>query len=187
MRKIMDDNKRENIVMIKGERFEKFIGKEIIYHVVLRLAEQINRDYSNKRVVFIVVLKGAVIFASDLLREINIDCELEFVRASSYGNSMTNKKLELNTANVDVEDREVIIIEDIIDTGISLNKLIAELKNKKAKSVEAISLLSKPEKRKVDVNIKYVGIEIPVEFVIGYGMDYAQAGRQLANIYSLVK
>ncbi len=179
-------SKNKNELAVNGKKFKKIIDRDIISNVVSRLSAQINKDYSNKHIYFIVVLKGAVFFASDLLRAINVDCELDFIRASSYGNSMTNSKLETNLEGIDVKGKDVVIIEDIIDTGKTLFEIIAELNKLEPLSVEAVTFLSKPDKRKVDINIKYIGIEIPENFVIGYGMDYAQEGRHLPDIYTLI-
>ena len=176
---------KNDFFKIKNLKFRKYINKETIEKIVDELASKINMDYRNEKVVFIVVLKGSIFFASDLLRKMNIDCVIDTVRASSYGDEIKNSKLRLSVENIDVKDKNVIIIEDIVDTGNTLGQLIERVSRENPKSLEAVSFLSKPEKRKIDLDVKYIGKEIPPLFVIGYGLDYAEQGRHLPDIYIL--
>lgn len=168
-----------------GKRFKKFILQDEINDKVDLLADRINQDYYGKKILFIVVLKGSIFFASDLLRKITLECEIDTVRASSYGNEMKNSMLRLCVDNLEIEGKNVIVIEDIVDTGNTLNLLMEKIRDEKPLSLEAVSFLSKPAKREVSVDVKYIGIEIPPLFVIGYGLDYAEAGRHLPDIYIL--
>lgn len=179
------ENSNKDIYEIQNVRFKKYITREMINQEVQRLAERINKDYSGQKVLFIVVLKGSIFFASDLLRNIELDCEIETVRASSYRNEMINSTLRLSIENIDMFNKNVIIIEDIIDTGNTLHELVKRIESEKPKSVEIVAFLSKPDKREKPIEIKYVGIEIEPYFVIGYGLDYAEQGRHLADIYIL--
>lgn len=181
----MAKTQKKDFFIANGKRFKKFIIKSDIDKIVDDLAEQINRDYAGKKVLFLVVLKGSIFFSSDLLRKIKLDCEIETVRASSYGNKMKNDKLRLCIENIEIKNKHVIVIEDIVDTGNTLSKLLNKLRNENPASLEAISFLSKPENRKINVKVKYIGIQIPPLFAIGYGLDYAEQGRHLPDIYIL--
>jgi hypoxanthine phosphoribosyltransferase len=168
------------------KKFEILIPKEKIESVVEELAAKINKDYSGKKPVFLLVLKGSIFFATDLLRKITLDCELETVSAKSYGPYMKSTgEVNLMLTKLDITGKDVIIVEDIIDSGLTINKLVEKLKFFNPLSVEVVSLLSKPEMRKVNVNVKYIGMEIPARFVIGYGLDYSEHGRNLPSIYAL--
>jgi hypoxanthine phosphoribosyltransferase len=120
-----------------------------------------------------------------LLRHIKLDCEIETVRASSYGSEMINSRLRLSIENLEIFGKNVIIIEDIIDSGKTISELIRRFKLENPETLEVVSFLSKPDKREIEVDVKYFGIEIPPEFVIGYGLDYAEQGRHLSDIYIL--
>lgn len=176
---------KNNFFNAHGKIFKKFILRDEINNKVDFLANRINQDYSGKKILFIIVLKGSIFFASDLLRKITVDCEIETVRASSYGNEMKNSMLRLCVDNLEIEDKHVVVIEDIVDTGNTLSQLMEKIRDEKPLSLEAVSFLSKPAKREVSVDVKYIGIEIPPLFVIGYGLDYAEAGRHLPDIYIL--
>jgi len=179
------EKNNEEIFIIHNVKFKKYILQDRIKTEVIRLADEINNDFSGQKVLFIVVLKGSIFFASDLLRNIDLDCEIETVRASSYGNELKNSLLRLSIENIDIFGKNVIVIEDIVDTGHTLFELMKRLKSENPKSLEAVAFLSKPDKREADVNVKYIGMEIPSEFVIGYGLDYAEQGRHLPDIYIL--
>lgn len=170
---------------IYGRRFKLLIGQKEIAKRVKEIADTINNDYKEKTPIFLIILKGAVFFASDLLRNISLDCEIEVVRARSYGKTMKSSGNVHLDVKVDIENKDVIIIEDIVDTGLTLSKLLAKLNELHPASVEVASFLSKTSQRKIDVNVKYYGFEIPPSFVIGYGLDYAEKGRHLPCIYSL--
>ncbi|HPI21308.1 MAG TPA: hypoxanthine phosphoribosyltransferase [Candidatus Kapabacteria bacterium] len=173
-------------VLAKGKKFVQFISKEKIEEINNELAERINKDYASKSVLFIVVMKGAMFFASDLLRKINIDCQIDYISAKSYLNQMTTTgKVEITKPKASLENRDVIIIEDLIDSGTTMNKLLPEMQKLNPASLEVVTFLTKPENMKYSLPLKYVGIEVPNLFVIGYGFDYAEIGRNLPDIYIL--
>jgi hypoxanthine phosphoribosyltransferase len=151
------------------------------------MAEQISQDYKGKIPIFIGVLNGAFIFLSDLIKNISVDCEIDFFKLSSYGDSKIssgNVRL-LKELNCDVNGRDIIIVEDIVDSGLSI-KYIEEIFEKHTpNSMKVCTLLLKPESLKFNVKIDYIGFNIPSKFVIGYGLDYAQKFRNLRSIYSL--
>lgn len=173
--------------LINDKKFKLIIPPEEIEDAVISLAEKINNDYKNTRPLFLLVLKGSYVFAADLLRKINLDCQVDVVMAKSYGNELNSSGVvNLSITKTEIKDRDVIIIEDIVDSGLTLQTLINKLKKQQPASLETAALLSKPDKRSVDVKVKYIGMEISGEFVIGYGLDYAEHGRQLPGIYKLV-
>lgn len=174
-------------LIINGETFIPFLSSGQIQSRVKELGEEISKDYRGKVPIFIGVLNGAFIFMSDLIKNVDIECEIDFFKLSSYGDSKIssgNVKL-LKELNCDVNGRDIIIVEDIVDTGLSI-KYIEELFSKHTpKSMKVVSLLVKPESLKYDVKIDYIGFRIPSQFVIGYGLDYQQKYRNLTSIYVL--
>ena len=160
-----------------------FVSEEKIAEIVEGLAERINADYAGKNIVLLVILKGSVVFASDLMRKLDVDVTLEFMQVSSYGKgSVSSGEIKITKdVQIDLNGRNVIIAEDIIDSGNTLKALI-ELLKKRGANVEVCTLLSKPSRREVDVDVKYVGMEIPNEFVVGYGMDHAEKFRHLPYV-----
>ena len=160
------------------------ITKEEISLRVAEMGKEISRDFKGKRLLVVCVLKGAWIFCADLLRHIDVDVDLDFICMSSYGAktiSSGNVKVLKDLIN-DCAGRDVLIIEDIIDSGVTLSNLKTLLLSRKSRSVEIATLLSKPARRKVEVDVKYVGFSVPDEFVVGYGMDYAEKYRNLDEI-----
>jgi hypoxanthine phosphoribosyltransferase len=174
-----------NTLTINNEKFVEFITKEEICQKNRELAKRIDNDYSDKLPVFIGILNGAFIFLSDLLREVTIDCEVDFFKLSSYGDekiSSGNVRL-LKELNCQVENRHIILVEDIIDSGLSINYMKKLIDKQNPASVKVAALLYKPKNAKIDFEIDYVGFTIPNKFVIGYGLDYAQKYRNLSSIY----
>lgn len=153
-----------------------------------RLAQSINNDLkSETRPLFISVLNGSFIFTADIIRLINFPCEISFIKLASYeGTESTGAVNELIGLAENIEGRTIVILEDIVDTGITLGKLIDTLKKKNPKSIKIATLLYKPESYKGKVNIDYVGKKIPNDFIVGYGLDYDGLGRNLADIYTLI-
>jgi len=171
---------------IQDKKFKLFLTPKQIDEIVTSLAKQISSDFKGKKPLFLIVLKGSVFFASDLLRKLTIECEMDSVVAKSYGNDMhSSGMVNLNCSNIEIKGREVIIVEDIVDSGLTLQSLLNKLKKMEPESIDTVSLLSKPSQRTVEVKVKYVGVEIPDGFVIGYGLDLAESGRQLPGIYRL--
>ena len=163
---------------------EVLISKEAIEAKTKELAERISRDYKGKDLLVVGVLKGSVIFVSDLVRNISIPCEIDFMAVSSYGSSSetTGVVRILKDLDSEISGKHILIVEDIVDSGVTLSYLLNYLKTRNASSVEIASLLTKPSRRKVDIDCKYVGFETPDEFLVGYGLDYAEKYRNLPFI-----
>ena len=160
------------------------ITEEEIREVVKELGKKITEDYKDKNLFLITVLKGAVLFLGDLMRAIECPCEIEFMVTSSYGSgtvSSGNVKI-VKDIDVPLDDKDVLIVEDILDTGLTLSFLIELLKNRNPKSIEICTLLDKPSRRVAEIEAKYTGREIPDEFVVGYGLDYDEKYRNLPFI-----
>lgn len=165
-------------------KFEPYITKKEILSQVKRIAASINQDYKEKNPLFLVILNGAFIFAADLYREINITSQISFVKFSSYSQmSSTGKVKELIGLNDIVLNRNLIIVEDIIDSGLTLRHARNVLNDLGASSIEIATLFLKPESFHKDFEIKYVGFSIPNDFIVGYGLDYEGYGRNLPDIY----
>lgn len=175
-------------VQVRDKIFEISISAQEIDAAVEKMAKQINKDFAEKNPLFLVVLNGAFMFASDLVKKITIPCEISFVKLSSYvGTQTTNTVRELIGLDEVLHDRSVVIIEDIIDTGITMGVTTAKLKKLEAKEVKIATLLFKPEAFQRDYNIDYIGINISNDFIVGYGLDYDGNGRNLPNIYKIVE
>jgi hypoxanthine phosphoribosyltransferase len=172
-------------VVCNGALFRLYITKEQIDKRIEELADKINRDYEGKKPIFIGILNGAFVFQADLMRHVTIPCEVDFFKLSSYGDEKVSSGhvTELKELDADVEGRHIILIEDIVDTGLSMRYMVGRIKAKNPASVSVVTLLHKPDATKHYVNVDYVGFQIPTLFVLGYGMDYAQEGRNLAQIY----
>ncbi|MBK8807512.1 MAG: hypoxanthine phosphoribosyltransferase [Bacteroidales bacterium] len=175
-----------NEITIHDKLFVKYIDYNSIKQKVKEIAVAISNDYSNKELVFICILNGAYMFASDLTKASTIESEIHFVKLSSYlGTKTSGIVSELIGLQIDIENKDVVVIEDIIDTGVTLQKIIEILQAKNPASVEVASLLFKPDTYKGQFKIKYFGFEIPDKFVVGYGLDYNNKGRTLKDIYQL--
>ena len=172
-----------NEVKIKDKQFRISIPETVIKQRVKTVAERINRDMEGKNPLFLAVLNGSFIFAADLMRMITIPCEISFVKLASYqGTTSTGKVAEVLGINEDISGRHVIIVEDIVDTGLTMQRMVESLGTRNPASVHICTLLLKPEKLKVDLNIEYAAIEIPNDFIVGYGLDYDQQGRNKKTI-----
>lgn len=175
-----------NTLLINGKIFKKFLSSKQINIIVSKLSKRINSDFKDRKPIFLLVLNGSIFFGADLLRKINFECSVTTISAKSYGNEMTSSgKVELGKLSIDLKDKDIVIVEDIIDSGFTMKKIIDEISKIKPSSIKIVSLLSKPSRRKVNLNIDYVGMEIPDKFVVGYGLDYAEKGRNLPDIYAL--
>jgi hypoxanthine phosphoribosyltransferase len=169
--------------------FEVFIPAEDIEKRVKEIAAQLNADYGNRHPVFVGVLNGSFMFVADLFKHVEIPCEITFTKLSSYhgGTSSTRQIRDDISLFVDIEGRDVLIIEDIVDTGNTARYLIDKLSTKNPSSIKMCSLLLKPDALETGVEeLEYVGFEIPNHFVVGYGMDYREMGRNLGDIYKKV-
>lgn len=160
------------------------ISEKVLADKVAELGAKISDDYKGKDLLVISVLKGAAVFMSDIIRKITIPCQIDFMAASSYGAGTDTKgsvKI-LKDLDIDVSGFDILIVEDILDSGVTLSNIIKLLESRKARSVKVCALLSKPERRRVEVPLAYVGFEVPDEFVVGYGLDYAEKYRNLPFI-----
>ena len=174
-------------VEVNGLVFDEYLSVDKIAEVVDNVAERINRDYAGRAPLFICVLNGAFMYASDLLKRITLPCEITFVRLKSYEGTTTTGDVKILTPlTMDIKDRDVIVIEDIVDTGLTMHGFIHQLQEMGANSVELTSFLFKPEALKyADATPKYAGLEIPTKFVLGYGLDFDERGRNLPALYVL--
>ena len=176
------------IVKVKDKTFKTSIPEAEILKKVQVVADRLNEDYKEKTPVFLAVLNGSFIFAADLMRMITIPSEISFVKYASYeGTASTGNMKTLMGINQDLEGRNVVIVEDIVDSGHTMVHMIEDLKKKNPASIEICSLLVKPGNLQVDLDIKYTVMEIPNDFIVGYGLDYDQEGRNLRDIYTIVE
>lgn len=183
----MSTVKNDDFIMVGNEKFVPYLSEEKIQKRIDELGEQISQEYKTKLPIFIGVLNGSFMFLSDLLRRLDINCEVDFFKLSSYGDEKISSgrvKL-LKELNADVTDRHIVIVEDIVDSGLSIKYIEDLFKEHKPASMKVVSLLMKPGSLKYEVKIDYIGFEISDKFVIGYGLDYAQKYRNLNSIYVL--
>jgi hypoxanthine phosphoribosyltransferase len=174
-------------VQVKELVFEKFIGRDEIDDAVQKIADGINRDFEGKNPLLLAILNGAFMFAADLMRKITIPCEISFVKFASYSGTTTTSSIkELIGVDEDLAGRFVIIVEDIVDTGITMEKLLRDVSAKSPAGVKVACFCFKPGAFQKDFAIDYVGLKIPNDFIVGYGLDYDGFGRNLADIYKIV-
>ena len=175
-----------SIVQIKDKRFKTFISEDEIQQRVKAVADRINHDMEGKKPLLLAVLNGSFVFAADLMRHITIPCEISFVKLASYeGTVSTGKVVEVMGLNEDITGRDVIIVEDIVDTGKTMERMLDTLGTRNPNSLHICTLLLKPEKLKIPLNIEYAAMEIPNDFIVGYGLDYDGEGRNLRHIYTV--
>ena len=169
---------------VKDKNFELYISSQKIKKKVKELAQQINKDYKGRHLLFISILNGSYVFTADLLREIDLSCEVSFIKIASYSKMESTGNLqELIGLNENIFQRDVILVEDIMDSGKTMKNLLEKMESLGPNSVEVATLLMKPEALETGLAIKYIGFEIPQDFVVGYGLDYDGAGRNLKDIY----
>lgn len=175
-------------IQVKDKSFKVSIPEKEILRQVARVADEINRDYAGQEPIFLAVLNGSFIFAADLLREVKLPCQISFVKLASYEGVNTSGKIhEVLGLNVDITGRPVIIIEDIVDTGLTMAHMLETLEGHNPASIAICTLLLKPDKLKVKLDVKYRCLEIPNDFIVGYGLDYDQFGRNTRDIYTIEK
>lgn len=175
-------------IQVKDKKFAVSIPEAELMEQIRRVAGEINQDYAGKEPVFLAVLNGSFIFAADLVREVSLPCEIHFVKMTSYqGVNTTGNVRELIGLNVDITGRPVIIVEDIVDTGITMAHMLETLKAHNPESIDVCTLLVKPGKLQVSLDIRYRCLEIPNDFIVGYGLDYDGYGRNTRDIYTLVE
>lgn len=174
------------MIQLYDKSFEVFIREEEILNEISAISQRINEEYSGKEIIFIAILNGAFMFASDLLKCIQVPCEISFVKVSSYhGTTSSGRVDELIGLNTKLENKHVIILEDIVDTGITIDKIKTLLRTEVPASVKVCTLLFKPTAFLGKIEPEYVGFSIPNSFVVGFGLDYNERGRNLREIYQL--
>lgn len=176
-----------SIITIKDRKFKLSITAEEIQESVKKVGEAINRDLADADPLFICVLNGAFMFAGDLMKVVNIPCEITFIKLSSYAGLVTSGTVtEVIGLNESVVGRNVVVVEDIVDTGITMEKIIKSLEAKGAKDIKVATFLQKPEALQRDIKIDYIAMQIPNDFIVGYGLDYNSYGRNLKDIYTVI-
>ena len=180
--------KAMSVVQILDKKFKTSIPAPEIKERVKAVAERINNDLKDKNPLFLAVLNGSFIFAADLMREITIPCEISFVKLASYqGTTSTGKITEVIGINEELSGRCVVIVEDIVDTGLTMKRMLETLGTRSPAEIHICTLLVKPDKLQVDLDIEYAAMKIPNDFIVGYGLDYNQQGRNLPDIYTVVE
>ena len=175
-------------IQIKDSQFKLYISREKIEATIKSMAAKINEDFVGKKPLFVAVLNGSFIFAADLFKELDLECEISFIKLASYrGTKSTGNILSLIGLDEDITHRHVVILEDIIDSGNTMSVLLPKFQNLNPASVSIAAFLLKPEALEHDIKIRYTGLEIPNEFIVGYGLDYDGFGRNYKDIYQLVE
>lgn len=175
-------------IQVFDKKFRTYLSKNQIEEQVQRLASEINRDYQNKRPLFIAILNGAFMFASDLFKELTIEAEVCFIKLASYkGIKSTGQVVTSIGLDATIKGRDVILIEDIVDTGKTLNEFLPQLESQNPASLKIAALLHKPDALEFPIKIDYLGFSVPNKFLLGYGLDYDGLGRNLNEIFQLVE
>ena len=166
---------------------EILVQADVLQRRVRELADEISRDYEGEELILVCVLKGAVFFLSDLMRQLRVPCEVDFMAVASYGDATDSSGVVriLKDLDAPIEGRHVLIVEDIVDSGLTLKYLLRNLAARRPRTLEVCALLTKPERRKAQIDAKYIGFEIPNRFVIGYGLDHAERHRNLPFVAAL--
>jgi hypoxanthine phosphoribosyltransferase len=169
---------------LEGAVTEILVDEETLRNRVAELGEEISRDYAGRDLLLIGVLKGAVFFMADLMRQLTVPCEIDFMAISSYGASTDSSGVVriLKDLDINIEGREVLVVEDIIDSGLTLSYLMRNLEARQPATLEVCALMTKPARREIEVDVRYTGFEIPNRFVIGYGLDFAERYRNLPYV-----
>lgn len=177
----------KNIIKVRDKEFSLFISFEEIDSAIAKVASEINNDLKGETPLFLVILNGAFMFAADLFKKIDLDCEISFVKLASYTGTQTSSIVkELIGLGEDIKGRTIVIVEDIVDTGITMESLINQLKERDVKEVRIAALLFKPDAFIKEFNIDYIGMNIPNDFIVGYGLDYDGHGRNFKDIYKII-
>ncbi|MBI3509956.1 MAG: hypoxanthine phosphoribosyltransferase [Bacteroidetes bacterium] len=174
-------------IQLGDKEFVPYLSEEKILSAVRDVAAKVERSYSGKKPLFIVVLNGSFLFAADLLRNFSFDCEVSFVKMASYSGTSSGNVTELIGLNENISGRDVVIVEDIIDTGNTITKIFEKIIAQQPSSVKVATLLFKPGVYKKNIPVEYIGLEIPNDFIVGYGLDYNGLGRNLRDIYVIKK
>jgi hypoxanthine phosphoribosyltransferase len=177
-----------SIIQVHDKQFEPYLAASTISERIKSLAAQLSADYTGKKPLFIAILNGSFMFASDLFKELTIDAEICFIKLASYkGTKSTGHVITAIGMDMDIFGREVVILEDIVDTGKTLSEFLPQLKHQQPASMKIVALLHKPEATVFPIKIDYLGFSIPNKFVVGYGLDYDGLGRNIREIYKLVE
>jgi len=177
-----------NEIKVLDREFSEYITEDEIQSRITAMAEKISEDLQGRDVLFFGILNGSFLFAADIFRQIKLNAQISFIKLASYeGTGSTGKIKELIGWNEDISGKTVVVLEDIVDTGSTLERIIGELTLRKASDVKICTLLFKPEAYTRDITIDYIGFEIPNNFVVGYGLDYDGYGRNLKSIYKIIK
>ena len=177
-----------SIIRVHDKQFEPYLTANEIATRIKTLAGQLDKDYAGKRPLFIAILNGSFIFAADLFKELTIDAEICFIKLASYkGTKSSGQVITAIGLDTDLFGREVVIVEDIVDTGKTLSEFLPQLKHQQPASMKIVALLHKPEATVFPIPIDYLGFSIPNKFVVGYGLDYDGLGRNIREIYKLVE
>lgn len=178
----------DQLISIKELQFKPFLSAEDIRNKIAEMAEQIRKEFEGKKPVFLAILNGSFIFAADLVRAVNIESEITFIKLASYKGMKSSGKVDtLIGLDTELEGRHIIIVEDIVDSGKTLSEFIPELHKFRPESVTIASLLLKSEELRYPIDVKFLGFDIPPKFVVGYGLDYDGFGRELDAIYQLAE
>lgn len=177
-----------SLIKVHDKQFKPFLSEQAIHARIAELADALNKDYAGKRPLFIAILNGSFIFAADLFKSISIEAEICFIKLASYkGTSSSGQVITAIGLDVDLINRDVIILEDIVDTGKTLNEFLPKLLHQQPASLKIVALLHKPEAAVFPIKIDYTGFSIPNRFVVGYGLDYDGLGRNIREIYQLAE
>jgi hypoxanthine phosphoribosyltransferase len=175
-------------ISILDRKFAKSISEKQILYSIDKVAQKINSDLSGTNPLFIAILNGSFMFAADLMKRINFPCEISFVKLASYhGTTSTSNVLELIGLNENLNGRNIVIVEDIVDSGLTMTRIIELLKSRGVNKIQIATLLFKPDALKYDLTIDYAVMEIPNDFIVGYGLDYNGYGRNLRDIYTVIE
>jgi hypoxanthine phosphoribosyltransferase len=176
------------MLTVKDKKFVPFIEKQALEERIAEVGREISEEYRDKNPLFVVVLNGAFMFAAELMKNVTINCEITFVRVSSYSKTESTGQLtEVLGLKESIHNRHVIIVEDIVDTGLTMNKLLFQLSTQRPESIQVATMLFKPLALKTPLSVKYCGFEIENRFVLGYGLDYDGYGRNIDGIYVLAE
>ena len=174
-------------VQVHDKKFKISLPSEKIQTSITEMADKINSDLKGEEIIFIGILNGSFMFAADLLKQITLDCNITFLKLASYqGTTSSGKVKRLIGINENIENKTVVILEDIIDTGITMESILKQLRGYEPKSIKIATLLYKPDAFLKDFKIDYIGLSIPNEFIVGYGLDYNGYGRNLKDIYTVI-
>jgi hypoxanthine phosphoribosyltransferase len=177
-----------SVIRVHDKQFEPYLTREDIAAAISKIAGALNKEYENRRPLFIAVLNGSFIFASDLFKELTIEAEICFIKLASYkGTKSSGQVITAIGLDVDLFGRDVVIIEDIVDTGKTLNEFLPQLRHQHPASMKIVALLHKPEATLFPLQIDFLGFTIPDKFVVGYGLDYDGLGRNIPAIYKLAE